>query len=381
MTVSCSFSQTDSIIAPLDATIDRFRTLLAERFDWCKHFMGHNSARLRSSWRDTTALIREVCTISGSATIIDDARVSLAGAGVLDAVRSHDDNVLIEWLMEVLSYQGVSDAIADGYMEQHGRIKTADIAHGLNRKPGCQKLNSYWQFHDCGYRKTDRSCREPRLFRRCPLPRHNLRNGRLNQTAYSLFLFCRDVAEGDLVAWIDRRLAEADISAAGRNCRLAAAIIDPLTHIYGVSHKVLTMSISELLLAGDPDRERWQTAGGAMIAVDTLVHNWLHRTGILKKLDASHLYGPHCYAPNGCAEIIRLASRRIDARRFNLEFPRNFPRFVQHAIWQFCSQSGFDQCNGNRINDRDRCDLKDCALYRRCRRVVLHRPRAQIPPS
>jgi hypothetical protein len=35
-----------------------------------------------------------------------------------------------------------------------------------------------------------------------------LRNGRLNQTAYSLFLFIRDIADGDLVGWIDRQLAE-----------------------------------------------------------------------------------------------------------------------------------------------------------------------------
>jgi hypothetical protein len=42
------------------------------------------------------------------------------------------------------------------------------------------------------------------------LPKHPLRNGRLNQTAYSLFLFIRDIADGDLVAWIDRQLAEPD---------------------------------------------------------------------------------------------------------------------------------------------------------------------------
>jgi hypothetical protein len=35
-----------------------------------------------------------------------------------------------------------------------------------------------------------------------------------------------------------------------------------------------------------------------MIAVDTLVHNFLHRTGILHRLDASHAYGPACY--HGC---------------------------------------------------------------------------------
>ena len=47
------------------------------------------------------------------------------------------------------------------------------------------------------------------LMETCPLPAHEFRNGNLNQLAYSLFLFIRDVAAGDLVDWIDRRLAEA----------------------------------------------------------------------------------------------------------------------------------------------------------------------------
>jgi hypothetical protein len=34
---------------------------------------------------------------------------------------------------------------------------------------------------------------------------HRLRNGHRNQIAYSLYLFIRDVADGDLVGWIDDR--------------------------------------------------------------------------------------------------------------------------------------------------------------------------------
>ena len=51
----------------------------------------------------------------------------------------------------------------------------------------------------------------------CPLPLHEFRNGNLNQLAYSLFLFIRDVAGGDLVGWIDRRLAEAETGPGGRS--------------------------------------------------------------------------------------------------------------------------------------------------------------------
>jgi hypothetical protein len=97
----------------------------------------------------------------------------------------------------------------------------------------------------------------------------------------------------------------------------------------------------------------------------------MHRTGILMRFGARHAYGTKCYSETGCAAIILRLARRIDARAFNPEFPRLFPRFVQHAIWRFCAQSGFDQCNGNKINDRGRCKLSDCALFRQCGRQAL----------
>ena len=87
------------------------------------------------------------------------------------------------------------------------RIDDRAIAADLDDGPACPKLQTYWQFYDCGYRKGSGSCNEPDRFLACPLPKHPLRNGRLNQTAYSLFLFIRDIADGDLVAWIDTQLA------------------------------------------------------------------------------------------------------------------------------------------------------------------------------
>ena len=54
-----------------------------------------------------------------------------------------------------------------------------------------------------------------------------------------------------------------------------------------------------------------------MIAIDTLVHNFLHRTGILARFNANHPYGAGCYRPGGCADIIAAVAERIDARQFN----------------------------------------------------------------
>ena len=183
----------------------------------------------------------------------------------------------------------------------------------------------------------------------------------------------RDIAGGDFVAWLDSQLEQADHpKARDRVPRLGKSVLSPLRHVHGVSDKVLSMSLASLLLAGDPTRERWVAAGAGMIAIDTLVHNWMHRSGILRRLKAQHPYGPQCYGNGGCAMIIDRVARRIDARTFNPEFPKCFPRFVQKSIWLFCGQSERNISNGNRIQDSGRCKQVDCPLYDDCARVALN---------
>src|SRR3954449_9358528 len=91
-----------------------------------------------------------------------------------------------------------------------------------------------------------------------------------------------------------------------------------------------------------------------MIAIDTLIHNLLHRTSTLAQCEAEHAYGPACYAPRGCAALVRQLAHEIDARSFDSSFPAIFPRFVQHALWAFCAQDGLNVCNGNRAGRIDR---------------------------
>jgi hypothetical protein len=190
----------------------------------------------------------------------------------------------------------------------------------------------------------------------------------------SLHLFIRDIADGDLVSWIDRRLTTiANQYKPNRLTRMRAALVDPLREVYGVSDKVLMMALSQLFLGAPRARRRWREVGGSMIAVDTLVHNFLHRTGILHRFRADHAYGPACYQPGGCAEVIETVAQQIDATQFNRRFPRTFPRFVQHAIWHYCSQQGLDICNGNQIDDRKRCGNKQCSLYSVCDRNTLRK--------
>jgi len=54
---------------------------------------------------------------------------------------------------------------------------------------------------------------------------------------------------------------------------------------------VLAMALSNLLLAAGRRRPLWVEVGATFVAVDTLVHNFLHRTGILQRLGANHPYG------------------------------------------------------------------------------------------
>jgi hypothetical protein len=192
------------------------------------------------------------------------------------------------------------------------------------------------------------------------------------QPARSLFLFIRDLADGDLVGWIDNQLAAADDPIVpDRIARMIEAVIGPVRHVYGVGDKVLMMALSCILIGGGNGRPRWVEVGSGMIAVDTLVHNFLHRTGILGRFDADHLYGSACYRPGRCADIIRTVADHIDARAFNRGFPNQFPRFVQHAIWRYCAQNGLNVCNGNRIDDRHACRNQYCQLYPHCDRKPL----------
>jgi hypothetical protein len=108
------------------------------------------------------------------------------------------------------------------------------------------------------------------------------------------------------------------------------------------------MALSSLLIGARSHRPVWFETGRVMVAIDTLVHNFLHRTGILESCGTPHRYGPPCYAEGGCAEIIRAAADRIDARSFNPSFPKIFPRFVQHAIWRYCAAEGL-VCTENLI--------------------------------
>jgi hypothetical protein len=85
--------------------------------------------------------------------LIDDLRNELAEDGILAAIEAHDTPKLFDWIVPAFSYQGIADAIASAYMDRHGVLTWASIATDIVGQPSCPKLQSYWHFHDCGYRK------------------------------------------------------------------------------------------------------------------------------------------------------------------------------------------------------------------------------------
>src|SRR6516162_3863105 len=177
-------------------------------------------------------IVRSVCILAGVPSYVDDLRAQLRQGGVLEAVRDRDTPRLFDWLMSILSFQGIADRVVEDFIDKNGNVTWSDIEQSLATWPTCAKLGGYWLFHGCRYHKLAGACAEPIHITACPLPLHPLRNGRLNQTAYSLFLFIRDVADSDVVGWLDQQLSES------KSVAMAAArerLVGPLRHIYGVS--------------------------------------------------------------------------------------------------------------------------------------------------
>jgi hypothetical protein len=157
------------------------------------------------------------------------------------------------------------------------------------------------------------------------------------------------------------------------------SLVEPLRNVFGVSDKVAQLALADLLTSAPLSKPLWLEAGASMSPIDTLVHHWMHRSGIMGRF-SSHNYGPACYEPNGCADIIARVATQIDARKCNPLYPKFFPRWVQHAIWRYCAQMELNICNGNTVKRDERCTNKGCPLFDLCDRVALQPSQARTTP-
>lgn len=318
-------------------------------------------------------LINSICDIAHGTSELVALGDAKKNAVLRRAIASHDNHHLYSWLMTTFNFQGISDKAASTYIAHHGNVQLDRIDAALHSSGLCAKLKGFWTFDGCGYRKTSRTCSCQSKLTSCPLPRLPLRNGRLNQTAFSLRFFIRDVADNDLVTFLDHLIDQIPTHASPREVH--SIVVSPWRCIFGVSDKVVSMALATLLLSAPSSKTRWRTAGGALIAVDTLVHNLLHRTGLSELFGRTHFYGPQCYGERGCFDVLGELSKLVDARRFNVNFPSYFPRFVQLAGWKFAATNHENMCNAARIDDSKRCSLRDCSLRDMCGRVVIKQNR------
>ena len=106
--------------------------------------------------------------------LLDEIEGDFHLRGLELANANHDTAALSDWLMKTLSFQGISDQVAAGYLRQNGSVRWSDIEAAFRSRPACQRLDSYWTFDRCRYDKSSGSCSEPQHIDRCPLLRRRL---------------------------------------------------------------------------------------------------------------------------------------------------------------------------------------------------------------
>jgi hypothetical protein len=266
---------------------------------------------------------------------------------------------LYQYLMEAFLYTGGSDQSNMGHYRKQkvkptfNRIKKALVS------AECPKLVSFDSFIDCGYRKTARTCNQPDLLESCPLPKFDMKRGGLNQMVFSLYFFLRDVCRNDFYHFVTAHFDPGELRA-GQAKGQVQGFTETFSQVYNVGPKLVDMAFSHLFFTQYPGWD-YRKVGAEMVAIDTLVHNFLQRTGTLEEYKKPHKYGPACHTQKGCLGVIEAIAREIDCRKYNKNYPTYFPRLVQLYIWTYCSMDGENICNGNKCKEGR--PNRECGLY------------------
>jgi len=279
---------------------------------------------------------------------------------------------LYQYLLGCFLFAGGGDQSNLGYYANQRVKPTFNRVKRALKGAQCLKLATFETFKGCRYQKTTNTCNEPAILGTCPLPKFDMKRGSLNHMAFSLYFFLRDVCGRDFYAYATQHFGTGRLTAGAVN-ELLHAFIGKVTTIANVGPKLAHMALSSLFLT------RWDycQVGLHMIAVDSLVHNFLHRTGILDSCQLDHAYGPRCHTEKGCMGVIQDLANRIDCREFNPTLPAHFPRFIQYHIWAYCAKDGENICNGNKCNPgkpNPACVLRQ---QRWCAQLLPQRPANQ----
>jgi hypothetical protein len=192
----------------------------------------------------------------------------------------HKSIDLYQYLVEAFLLSGSGDLSSQGYYAKQKHQPTFNRVKQAVNAAHCPKLATFETFTGCGYRKNNK-CNEPAFLSTCPLPTFDMKRGALNQMAFSLYLFLRDVAGRDFYTFTKDHFGQCQ-SADGTINELLESFIGKVTTIANVGPKLAHMSLSCLFLTTYPGWD-YRVVGERMIAVDSLVHTFLHRTGILDR--------------------------------------------------------------------------------------------------
>jgi len=268
---------------------------------------------------------------------------------------------LYKYLMEAFLYTGGSDQSNEGHYRKQKNKPTFNKIRKALLAAECPKLVCFETFKNCGYRKMARTCNNPELIETCPLPKFDMKRGTLNQMVFSLYFFLRDVCQNDFYQFV-----QAHFDQGKKECYQVKGqvenFIQVFSQVYNVGPKLIDMAFSHLFFTQYPGWD-YRTVGAEMVAIDTLVHNFLARTGTLDEYKKFHKYGLACHTQKGCLGVIEEIAQEIDCRKYNKEYPAYFPRLVQLYIWAYCSMTGENICNGNKCKQSK--PNRECELYTR----------------
>src|SRR5436309_2960966 len=89
----------------------------------------------RSALDHATRVVHRVCCLAGSVEFIEGIQTD--HVTLRSAITHQDTAALFDWLIATLSLQGISDRVAQDYMEQHGRVTWREIERDLSTNPSC----------------------------------------------------------------------------------------------------------------------------------------------------------------------------------------------------------------------------------------------------
>ena len=75
------------------------------------------------------------CQLAGKLSFVSDLRQDFRDRGLLTAVEQHDTPAIFDWLIDVLSYQGIANSVADA-------ISARARQRALQRHRGCAGATS-----------------------------------------------------------------------------------------------------------------------------------------------------------------------------------------------------------------------------------------------